>query len=203
MAVYVPFLAAVFVSLMPPLKINAFRAVFHPTSNCDTFQDPPTYICFIQGKKFYTTVERQCHETADATPLYITSLWIPSKNQYTLKKRVLFHPDNVTAAEPRPPFWIREEICIQEFIEDQFPSTDDKLRVAITTVTTTDTGYISRSDLEEYHAGWYRVSNCMWDVTRLFNYCITGYVSNHYVNLPHIMERLLQDEAAENATVSK
>lgn len=57
-----------------------------------------------------------------------------------------------------------------------------------------DTGYINRNDLEEYNTGWFEVSNCRWEITRylpLKNYCITGYVSSFYVNVPEYMKGLL------------
>ena len=57
------------------------------------------------------------------------------------------------------------------------------------------TGYINMTDLEAYNTGWYKVSNCMWELSRnlpiIKNYCITGYVSSYYVNLPEYMKSML------------
>lgn len=204
LALYVAVMAGVFAYFIPLLKMNEVRIIFRPNENCNMFENPPKYICYIRGtEKCYTTIRRGCDETAtNATSFYIISLWIPSKRQYKLKERVYFHPDNITDTEPKPPYWLPVNYCIQEFIEDHSPSTDDQLRVSFVSWNTTtfentaDTGYINRSDLEEYHTGWYIVSNCMWEMMRLlpFDYCITGYVSNHYVDLPDYIARLLHDE---------
>lgn len=81
MAAYSAIVAGLFVSFTPPLlKMNASRVRFHPTENCNTIEDPQKYLCFILGKKFYTTFEKRCDGiVSNATSFYIISLWIPPK----------------------------------------------------------------------------------------------------------------------------
>ena len=202
MAVYCVIMAVVFVTFIPPLKMNTERIIFRPTENCNMFENPTRYVCFILGDKIYITTKRGCVGTVtNATSFYIISLWIPSKNQYRLKNKVFFHPENATDEAPKPPYWLPGNYCIQEYIDESSPSTHDRLRVSFiswtnSSVITSDSGYIERTHLEPYTTGWYKVSNCRWEVTRWLpfdGYCITGYVSNHYVNLPENMARLLHD----------
>jgi hypothetical protein len=181
-------LALLFVCLIPSLELHTHIAVFRSTEDCAIFEDSPTHICFSPGKKYYTTPKPFCGGGAGSDPFYIISSWIPSKDEYTLNRRIYFHPDNV-----QPSFWIPEETCVQEFTDDGHPSTDDLLRVALTS-TTTATGFIDRSDLKEYHEGWYRVSNCRWEILRLLpGYCTTGYISNTHINLSSLYLALLHE----------
>lgn len=194
--------SVVFMSLIPPLKMNTGRIIFRPTENCCMFENPPKYICSIMGQKFYTTVIRGCDGTVtNASSFYIISMYIPSSSQYRLKNEVIFHPDNLSSKGEfmrKEPYSLPKHYCIQEY-GDSVPS-DDRLRVAFyswtkTKVELADTGYIDKSDLEEYSTGWYKVSNCMWEIPRLLfgDYCSTGYVSRKYVTLPHNMATILHD----------
>jgi hypothetical protein len=203
MTVYIAVMAGLFMYCVPLLKLNEDRIIFRPETNCNMFENPPRYICYIEDREvLYTTTQRGCHETAtNATSFYIISTWAPSKHQYRLLNKFYFYPENNTAAGLKPPYWLPKNYCIQEHIPSL--STVDKLRVSFVSWNTTtlemtsDTGYIDRSVLEEYHTGWYRVSNCMWEVMRFLPFdCITGYVSNHYVDLPASTARLLHDKEA-------
>lgn len=204
MAVWSAIMGIIFMSLIPPLKLNTERIIFRPTNNCNMFENPTKYICSIMGKKFYTTVIKGCDGTVtNATLFYIISTWIPAKGQYRLKNRVIFHPENITNGEfeHKESYPLPKGYCIQEYKDEDSPSSDDRLRVAFSSwtkamVNVGDTGYIDKSDLEEYNTGWYKVSNCMWEITRLLpleDYCITGYVSSMYVTLPDNVARILHD----------
>lgn len=178
MALYLAVMVGLFTYFIPRLKMSVGRTFFRPTPHCNNFYNPAIYICFIQGEKLYTTNHTGCSDTAtNTTSFYIISTWISSKNQYRLKSRVKFHPDI------GPSYWLPVKYCIQEYDDPDSPSTKEQLRVAfiswtITSATITDTGYLNRNDLEDYKTGWYKVSNCMWEIFSLlpFDYCITGYV---------------------------
>ena len=214
MAVWCALMSAIFWSFIPPLKLNAERIIFRPTDNCNFFENPPKYICSIMGKKFYITNTTFCDGTvSNATPFYIISLWMEAKNQYRLKSKVHFHPDNVTSTNGeiklKNPYWLPKEYCIQEYIdsgpESIHVSNDKQLSVGFYSWNRSmarlgDTGYIDRSYLEEYNTGWYQVSNCIWEISREFSrlfqledYCMTGYVSSYYVTLPNNMASILHD----------
>ena len=201
MAIWIAIAIGVFMSFIPPLKMNAERIIFRPTDNCNMFENPTNYICSIMGQKFYTTIVRGCDgSVTNATAFYIISPWMRAKNQYQLNKKVHFHPDNDTD-ELKSPYWLRKGYCIQEYKEEGSVPRDGQIRVGFYSwnkskrmASIGDTGYINREDLEEYNTGWYEVSNCMWEISRLLpleNYCITGYVSSVFVTLPDYMAMLL------------
>ena len=203
MAVWNAITSILIMSVMPPLKLNAERIIFRPTEYCNMFNNPTIYICSNGGNRFYTTTVRSCdHDWLlnNASNFYIISMWIPSKDQYRLKNKVSFQPDNDVKFRIPASYYLPQGYCIQEYRDDSVPKLG-QLRVAFFSWTedlmhTLDTGYINKSDLKVSYSGWYRVSNCMWEITRLLplkNYCQTGYVSNAFVTLPRYTARLLYD----------
>lgn len=198
LAIWFAFYSIIFISLMPPLDLATLRIIFRPSPNCNAFNKPPRYICYTlddsNNQIFYTTVRQGCAGNVDnATSFYIISLWTEAKNHFKLNKRIMFYPlpRNETTKYALP-----KDYCIQAEV---IPSSNDtQLQVAFYSWdgkknNLEDTGYINFTDLEEYNTGWYKVSNCKLELSRLFlkNYCTTGYVSSFYVNVPEHMKSLL------------
>ena len=189
----------VFFFLIPPLNLATIRIIFRPLQNCNAFDKPPVYLCYTLGNNndqlFYTTERRECVGTVtNATSFYIISLWKPAINQFKLNKNIMFYP---LPRNESTKYALKKDYCIQAAgnlfpndgqIEVAFYSWDGKKKKL------EDRGYINRSDLDEYNTGWFKVSNCMWELSRLLplnNYCITGYVSSFYVNVPQHMKEPL------------
>ena len=211
MSIWCAVIGIIFISFIPPLKLDIPRIIFRPSAHCNYFEDPPNYVCSIMNQKFYTTNVSACDgNVTNATSFYIISMYIPSNNQYITNRRIYFYPDNLTDADgqlvkEKEPYWLPKNYCIQEYKDDNSPFSNDQLRVAFYSwnknkVAIGDTGYINRSDLEENNTGWYMASNCMLEITRkiaellsLENYCITGYVSRKYIRLPKNMLGILHD----------
>ena len=79
------------------------------------------------------------------------------------------------------------------------PISADPLQVAFYSLSGTetildDTGYIAKKDLEEFHSGWFRVSNCRTELTRWLFDCKTGFVNSTYVQLTEYQRIFLRAE---------
>ena len=125
MAVWSTVIGALIISFIPPLKLNAKRIIFRPTENCNMFNNPTIYICSNDGNRFHTTTTRDCNWDSKGSYFYIISLWIPSRDQYGLKNRVLFQPDS---GDPSS-YYLPQGYCIQEYRDDSIPK-EGQLRVA-------------------------------------------------------------------------
>ena len=185
-------------SFIPTLQLTPNRIIFRPTPSCSTYNNPPRYLAFIldvnNNQAFYVTTVKGVNNTdprmKDAAPFYVISSWIRSPNHYRTTKRILFEP-----AKGKP-YNLPYGYCVRA----AGPTSADPLLVAFYSLNGTetilqDTGYISKEFLEEYHFGWYLVSNCRTDVSRWFLDCKTGYVSSTYVRLPEYVRILLLENS--------
>lgn len=201
LAVWSVVTAVVFMSLIPPLNLATIRIIFRPIQNCNAFNNPPKYLCYTlddnNNQLFYTTLKQECvGNNKNASSFYIISLWKPALNQFKLNKRIMFYP---LPKDEKTKYPLKKGYCIQAA---ENLNADDQVKVDFYSwdkekMLLQDTGFINRSDLEEYNTGWYQVSNCMLETSRLISryllkdYCITGFVSSFYVNVPEHMKNLL------------
>lgn len=195
-------LALVTVGLIPTLQITAPRIIFRPTPSCSTFDNPARYICFTLDNShqqvFYITTLQKCDgddpKMKDATNFYVISSWIPSFNHFTTRRPVQFQPAAVPG-ESKPSYRLPENYCVRA----AGPISNDPLKVAFYSLKESqqillDTGYINKTDLIEFHFGWYLVSSCRTELGRWWFSCKSGYVSSHYVSLPQYSRILLLEQ---------
>lgn len=188
--------------LIPSLKITTDRFIFRPTPSCSTFDNPARYICSILDENhqqiFYITTQRKCDRTdpqmKDASSYYILSSWIPSFDHYVTTRRIQFQPAAVPN-ENKPSYSLPENYCVRA----AGPVNADPLSVAFYSLTGSretlhDTGYINKTDLTEFHFGWYTVSNCRTELGRWLFSCEKGFVSSHYVTLPEYFRILFLEQ---------
>ena len=190
--------------LIPTLQLTTERIIFRPTPSCSTFNNPPRHLAFIlnegNNQVFYVTTVRGVTNTdphmKEAAPFYIVSSWIRSPNHFRIiSDRVKFQPATVNG-ENKCPYDLPNGYCVRA----AGPTSADPLLVAFYSLNGTekillDTGYISKKDLEDFHFGWFLVSNCRTSLSRWLWDCKTGYVSSLYVRLPEYARILLLEDA--------
>lgn len=193
--------ALVTVGLIPTLHITAPRILFRPTPSCSTFDSPARYICFTldhHQQVFYITTLRKCDSSdpkmREATKFYIVSSWIPSFDHFLTRREIQFQPVAVVG-ENKQSYPLPENYCVRgaghtdsNDVKVAFYSLSGSQRILL------DTGYINKSDLVDFHFGWYLVSSCWTDLERWLYYCEMGYVSSHYVSLPEPTRILLLEQ---------
>lgn len=197
--------------LIPTLQLTPDRIIFRPTPSCSTFNNPTRYLAFIldenNNQVFYVTTVRGVNNTdpsmKEAAPFYIVSSWIRSPNHFRItSEKVEFQPATVQGVS-KVPYNLSRGYCIRA----AGPTSSDPLYVAFYSLNGTekillDTGYISKSDLEEFHFGWFLVSNCRTIFSRWLWHCKTGYVSSTYVRLPEYARMLLLEDAESMSLAS-
>lgn len=188
--------------LIPVLSLAPDRIIFRPTPSCSTFDSPTRYICLTLNEHhkqvFYTTNWRKCDSIdpnmANASSYYIISSWIPSFDHFVTNRSIKFHPDS-SPGENKSAYDLPENYCVRA----AGPIGGDKQKVAFYSINGSkhhllDSGYINSSVLQEFHFGWYFVSNCMSGLSRwLFN-CTNGYLSSHNVRLNQYTRTLLLEQ---------
>lgn len=199
-------LSAVSIFLKPTLSITPDRIIFRPTPSCSTFDNPARYLCFTlsdpdHDQVFYTTTWRKCDKSdanmRNASKFYIISSWIPSFDHFITKRRVNFEPDS-SPGEDKKSYTLPENYCVRA----AGPLGGDKIKVAFYSINGSqhhllDSGYINKTELEEFLSGWYLVSSCKSELSKwLFN-CTRGYVSSNYVRLQQYTRRLLLEQRGE------
>ena len=199
-------LALILTALIPSLQMTTDRVIFRSSPTCSIFDDPARYICSILNENhkqvFYITNTRGCKiedpKMKNATQFYIISSWIPSFNHFRTIRTVQFQPATVPG-ENKPSYPLPNDYCIRAAgpVSDDLPV----IKVAFysqkgTQRTLLDTGYINKTDLLEFHFGWYLISSCRTDIERWLFQCETGYLSSHYVALPEYSRSLLLENAA-------
>ena len=202
-------LGAALTLCIPTLQLTASRIIFRPTPSCSTFNNPARYLAFIldenNNQVFYVTTTRGVENTdphmKEAAPFYIISTWIRSPNHYRiLSEKVEFQPASVPGMN-KPPYYLKRGYCVRA----AGPPSADPLQVAFyslngTEIILEDSGYIAQKDLEEFHSGWLRVSNCRTELTRWLFDCKTGFVSSAYVRFTEYERIFLR---AEETTSTK
>lgn len=199
-------LSVVAIFLKPTLSLTAPRIIFRPTPSCSTYDRPSRYICFtLSGmdhlQVFYTTTWRKCDNSdtnmKNASKFYVISSWIPSFDHFITKRPVKFEPES-SPGETKMSYVLPENYCVRA----AGPLGEETLKVAFYSVNGTqdhllDSGYINKTDLEEFHSGWYLVSNCKSEVSNwLFN-CTRGYISSNYVRLQQYTRLLLLEQRSQ------
>ena len=194
LAIWFIVVGIIFMLLSPPLNLTTLRIIFRFSPNCNAFERPVKYLCYTIGDNnnqlFYTTPRNVCtSEVSNDTSFYITSLWIPPNNLFKLNKDIMFYP---LGKDGNAKYKLKTGYCIQS----QLSSNESHVHVAFYSwenkkENLEDTGYIRREDLDKFHGGWYKVSNCRFEFSYLLDDCITGYVSSVYVNIPEYMKNLL------------
>lgn len=199
-------LSVVAIFLKPTLSLTAPRIIFRPTPSCSTYDRPPRYICFtLSGmdhlQVFYTTTWRKCDNSdtnmKTASKFYVISSWIPSFDHFITKRPVKFEPES-SPGETKMSYVLPENYCVRA----AGPLGEETLKVAFYSINGTqhhllDSGYINKTDLEEFHSGWYLVSNCKSEVSNwLFN-CTRGYISSNYVRLQQYTRLLLLEQRGQ------
>lgn len=199
-------LSVVAIFLKPTLSLTAPRIIFRPTPSCSTYDRPPRYICFtLSGmdhlQVFYTTTWRKCDNSdtnmKTASKFYVISSWIPSFDHFITKRPVKFEPES-SPGETKMSYVLPENYCVRA----AGPLGEETLKVAFYSINGTqhhllDSGYINKTELEEFHSGWYLVSNCKSEVSNwLFN-CTRGYISSNYVRLQQYTRLLLLEQRGQ------
>lgn len=196
LAIWVIVAGIIFMLLSPPLNLATIRIIFRRTPNCNAFENPTIYLCYTIGDNnnqlFYTTPSKQecLGDASNVTSFYITSLWIPPKHMFKLNKDIVFNP----LRKDKETYKLFTGYCVQS--GEHTISNDSHVKVAFYSwdkknKKLEDTGFIRREDLDEFHGGWYKVSNCRFEFSYLLGDCITGYVSSVYVNIPEYMKSIL------------
>jgi len=201
-------LSVVSISLKPTLSLTADRIIFRPTPSCSTFDRPARYLCFTLSSPnheqvFYTTTWRKCDNSdanmRNASKFYIISSWIPSFDHFVTKRRVKFEPDS-SPGENKQPYMLPENYCVRA--AGPWGNYSDKVKVAFYSISRSqqhllDSGYVNKTELKEFHSGWYLVSSCKSELSWwLFN-CTLGYVSSNYVRLYQHTRMLLLEQRGQ------
>ena len=203
-------LSVVSIFLKPTLSITPDRIIFRPTPSCSTFDRPARYLCFTlsspsHDQVFYTTTWRKCDNSdanmRNASKFYIISSWIPSFDHFITKRQVKFEPHS-SPGENKPPYDLPENYCVRAagpLGEDKLKG---KLKVAFYSINGSqhhllDSGYINKTELEEFHSGWYLVSSCKSELSEWVFNCTRGYVSSNYVRLNQHTRLLLLEQRGQ------
>lgn len=206
-------LSVVSISLKPTLSLTADRIIFRPTPSCSTFDRPARYLCFTlsspnHDQVFYTTTWRKCDNSdanmRNASKFYIISSWIPSFDHFITKRPVKFEPDNSPGDNKlyKQSYMLPENYCVRAAGQGPFGEDIDKVKIAFYSISGSqqhlvDSGYVKKTELKEFHSGWYLVSSCKSELSWwLFN-CTLGYVSSNYVRLYQHTRMLLLEQRGQ------